>query len=101
MAKKIPAGADLVLQLHYTSGKSNTADKPSVALSLLDAPPKKRILTLQMGRDDLRIPPRRTELPGVRIRYSSGGRSPDQLVPPHAYQGQRFRLRHCGTQRLP
>lgn len=57
MAKKIPAGSDLVLQLHYTSRKVRTTDRPSVSLSFLDEPPLKRILTLQMGRDDLRIPP--------------------------------------------
>ena len=57
MAKKIPAGSDLVLQLHYTSKKTRTTDKPEVALSFLTQPPTKRIITLQMGRDDLRIPP--------------------------------------------
>jgi len=57
MAKLIPAGADLVLQLHYTSRKTRASDKPSVALTFLSTAPEKRILTLQMGRDDLRIPP--------------------------------------------
>jgi hypothetical protein len=57
MAKKIPAGSDLVLQLHYTSKKRRTTDKPEIALSFLAGAPRKRIITLQMGRDDLRIPP--------------------------------------------
>lgn len=57
MAKKIPAGADLVLQLHYTSKKTPAEDQPQVGLAFAKEPPKKRILTLQMGRDDLRIPP--------------------------------------------
>jgi len=57
MAKLIPAGADLVLQVHYTSRKTRESDKPSVALTFLLTAPEKRILTLQMGRDDLRIPP--------------------------------------------
>jgi hypothetical protein len=56
MAKRIPAGSDLVLQLHYTSRKTATVDQPQVGLAFTDQPPK-RILTLQMGRDDLRIPP--------------------------------------------
>lgn len=57
MAKKIPAGADLVLQLHYTSmPKENTWDQTKIALSWTTLP-RKRILTLQMGKDDLRIPP--------------------------------------------
>jgi len=55
-AKKLPATADLVLQVHYTSTKSRTADKPRVVLSFADRDPEKRIITLQMGRDDLRVP---------------------------------------------
>jgi hypothetical protein len=57
MAKKIPAGADLVLQMHYTSKKTSASDTPAVGLMLTSQTPAKRILTLQMGRDDLRIPP--------------------------------------------
>lgn len=57
MGKKIPAGADLVLQLHYTSKKTPSSDQPEIRLALLPQAPAKRILTLQMGRDDLRIPP--------------------------------------------
>lgn len=57
MAKKVSAGSDLVLQLHYTSKKTPAVDQPEIALQLSPEPPKKRILTLQMGRDDLRIPP--------------------------------------------
>jgi hypothetical protein len=57
MARKIPAGSDLVLQMHYTPGKSAVVDRTTVGLVLSAQTPKKRILTLQMGRDDLRIPP--------------------------------------------
>jgi hypothetical protein len=57
MAKKLPAGSDLVLQMHYTSKKTAAEDKPRVELMLTAQTPGKRILTLQMGRDDLRIPP--------------------------------------------
>jgi hypothetical protein len=57
MAKKIPAGADLILQLHYTSKKTPATDAPRVGLMFMSQQPSKRILTLQMGRDDLRIPP--------------------------------------------
>lgn len=57
MAKKIPAGSDLVLQVHYQSKKTAAQDQISVGLSMATENPKKRLLTLQMGRDDLRIPP--------------------------------------------
>jgi hypothetical protein len=56
MAKKIPAGSDLVLQLHYASKKVPAVDTPEIRLAFSAEAPKKRILTLQMGRDDLRIP---------------------------------------------
>jgi hypothetical protein len=57
MAKKIAAGSDLVLQLHYTAKNVATFDQPQIGLVLASEAPSKRILTLQMGRDDLRIPP--------------------------------------------
>jgi hypothetical protein len=57
MAKKMPAGSDLVLQVHYTSKKIASKDQTEVALAFSAEPPQKRILTLQMGRDDIRIPP--------------------------------------------
>lgn len=57
MARKLPAGADLVLQMHYTAARTGTVDRTTVALSFATTQPEKRILTLQMGRDDLRIPP--------------------------------------------
>jgi hypothetical protein len=56
IAKRIPAGADLVLQLHYTSKKVRSSDRPSIALRFSSEAPDKQLLTLQMGRDDLRIP---------------------------------------------
>jgi hypothetical protein len=56
MARKLPAGSDLVLQMHYTSAKRTVVDRTTVRLRFTSKP-SKRILTLQMGRDDLRIPP--------------------------------------------
>ena len=57
MAKKIPAGSDLVLQMHYTSKATDAADKTEVAIVTSAAMPKYRMLTLQMARYDLDIPP--------------------------------------------
>lgn len=57
MAKKIGAGSDLVLQMHYTSRKTPAVVTTRIGLALPSSPPRKRLLTLQMGRDDLRIPP--------------------------------------------
>ena len=67
MAKKIPAGADLVLQLHYMSKKTPASDQTQIGFVFSEKPPRKQILTLQMGRDDLRIPPGRLKLPCERL----------------------------------
>lgn len=56
MAKKLPAGADIVLQFHYTPVKSIAMDRTRVRMRYGDAP-SKRILTLQMGQDNIEIPP--------------------------------------------
>ena len=57
MAKKVPAGSDLVLQLHYTSRDVSTADQTKIGLVLKSDDPQYRILTLQMGADNFVIPP--------------------------------------------
>ncbi len=58
MAKFIPAGSDLVFQLHYTSdGKAGT-DQTSVGMVFSKLPPKQRVLTLQLTNHTFIIPPR-------------------------------------------
>jgi hypothetical protein len=56
MAKLIPAGADLVLEVHYTPAGEETLDRIAVGL-LLTERPAKRVLTLQMATTDILIPP--------------------------------------------
>ncbi len=56
MAKKIPAGSDLVLQIHYTSRPTAQQDQTRVALVYSEVP-RQRILTLQMDRNSFTIPP--------------------------------------------
>lgn len=57
MAKKIPARSDLVLQVHYTSKKTDASDKTEIGLTFATEAPKQRVLTLQMQNDTLRIAP--------------------------------------------
>ncbi len=57
MGKKIPAGADLVLQIHYTAKDKAIEDSTSIGLVMCTEQPKKRVLTLQMGNDTFVIPP--------------------------------------------
>jgi hypothetical protein len=57
MGKKIPAGSDLVLQIHYTARDKTIQDVTSIGLVMCADQPKKRVLTLQMGNDTFVIPP--------------------------------------------
>lgn len=57
VAKKIPAGSDLVLQMHYTANGKAASDRTSVGVIFAKQPPRKAVLTLQMGNDRFAIPP--------------------------------------------
>ena len=56
-AKLVPAGSDIVLQMHYTSHGHAMEDRTSVGLRFVKAAPKKRVLTLQLTNDRFLIPP--------------------------------------------
>ena len=56
-AKLVPAGSDIVLQMHYTTHGHATEDRTSIGLVFSKEPPKKRVLTLQLTNDHFLIPP--------------------------------------------
>ncbi|MFL6416395.1 MAG: thiol-disulfide isomerase, partial [Bryobacteraceae bacterium] len=56
-AKFVPAGSDIVLQMHYTTHGVPTSDQTSVGIVFSKAPPLKRVLTLQLTNDHFVIPP--------------------------------------------
>jgi hypothetical protein len=57
-AKYVPAGSDIVLQMHYAvHGGQAAEDKSSVGLVFSKTPPVKRVLTLQLTNDRFSIPP--------------------------------------------
>jgi hypothetical protein len=57
MAKLIPAGADLIFEIHYTPNGKPAVDQTRVALIFSKAAPAKRVLTLQMSNDRFEIAP--------------------------------------------
>jgi len=57
MAKLIPAGSDIVLQMHYTASGKATMDRTSIGLVFAKQLPLKRVLTLQLNKVDFIIPP--------------------------------------------
>jgi hypothetical protein len=57
MAKFVPAGSDLVFQMHYTANGHAGSDQTSVGVVFAKEPPKQRVLTLQLTNDRFAIPP--------------------------------------------
>jgi hypothetical protein len=57
LAKLIPAGSDLVFQMHYTPNGHAAADQSRAGLVFASQPPARRVITLQMGNDRFVIPP--------------------------------------------
>jgi hypothetical protein len=56
-AKFVPAGSDLVFQLHYTTNGKPAGDQTKVGLKFAASPPKYRYLTSNATQRDLAIPP--------------------------------------------
>jgi len=56
MAKFVPAGSDLVFQMHYTTNGHTGADQSSIGLVFAKQPPKQRVITLQLANDHDTIP---------------------------------------------
>ncbi len=57
MAKLVPAGSDLVFQMHYTPCGKPVADKSEIGMIFASAPPAQRVLTLQLNYSRFVIPP--------------------------------------------
>jgi Copper type II ascorbate-dependent monooxygenase, C-terminal domain len=56
-AKLIPAGSDIVLEVHYMPEGKATTDQSNVGLVLAKEPPTERVMTLSTGNEKFRIPP--------------------------------------------
>jgi len=56
-AKFVPAGSDLVFQMHYTTNGEAASDETSVGLVFAKSAPKRRVITLQLNNHALLIPP--------------------------------------------
>ena len=57
MAKLVPAGSDLVFQMHYTTNGSADQDQTSIGLVFAKTPPREHVITLQLNNHALIIPP--------------------------------------------
>jgi len=98
-AKLIPAGSDLVFQMHYMTHGHATTDQSSVGLVFSKQPPSQRVLTLQLTNDHFLIPP---SAPDFRVEVH--GSLPNDAVLlsffPHMHlRGKRFEynILHAGS----
>jgi hypothetical protein len=57
MAKFVPAGSDLVFQIHYTTNGRAASDQTSIGFAFAKHPPKQRVITLQLNDHAFIIPP--------------------------------------------
>jgi hypothetical protein len=58
LAKLIPAGSDLVIQMHYMAMGHAARDRSGIGLIFAKQPPKQQVVTLQLANDHFIIPPR-------------------------------------------
>ncbi len=57
MAKFVPAGSDLVFQMHYTTNGAAEQDQTEIGLVFAKTPPRQKVITLQLNNHALLIPP--------------------------------------------
>ncbi len=90
MAKFVPAGSDLVFQMHYTTNGRSARDVTWVGLIFAAQRPQQRVLTLQLTNDHFVIPP---GVPDYRVQ-ARGTLPNDALLLsffPHMHlRGKRF-----------
>jgi len=63
MAKFIPAGSDLIFQMHYTTNGKAGTDETSAGIIFAKHPPSQRVITLQLTNDSFLIPPGADDFP--------------------------------------
>ena len=62
-AKLIPAGSDIILQMHYTANGTATKDKSRIGLVLAKTPPTERVYSMNITSSRFAIPPGAAEHP--------------------------------------
>lgn len=90
MAKFIPAGSDLVIQMHYMAMGHAASDRTSIGLVFAKRRPQQRVLTLQLTNDHFVIPPRDPD-----YRVEARGTLPNdatllRFFPHMHWRGKRF-----------
>jgi hypothetical protein len=100
-AKFIPAGSDLVFQMHYTTHGHAASDRSSIGLVFAKKTPEQRVLTLQLTNDRFVIPP---GVPDFRVEVHGSLPNDAQLLSffPHMHlRGRRFEYNILQPGRAP
>jgi hypothetical protein len=100
-AKFIPAGSDLVFQMHYTTHGHAASDRSSIGLVFTKKTPEQRVLTLQLTNDRFVIPP---GVPDFRVEVHGSLPNDAQLLSffPHMHlRGRRFEYNILQPGRAP
>jgi hypothetical protein len=101
MAKFIPAGSDLIFQMHYTTNGHTGNDQTSAGLIFAKHAPLQRVLTLQLTNDHFVIPPGAPD-----YRVEARGMLPNDATLlsffPHMHlRGKRFEYNIVHSQKHP
>ncbi len=88
----IPAGSDLVFELHYTTTGTAGADQPSLGLVFADEPPAVRALSGAVANVKFVIPPKRPQLPSRGGFHRVSRCDPRRVEPAHALPRQGLRV---------
>lgn len=92
-ARRIPAGSDLVLQLHYTPNGTATTDRSRVGLVFARTPPVKQVLSVRIVNVGLSIPPGAPNHP-VKAAWTAPFDLTVIALMPHMHlRGKSFRYR--------
>jgi hypothetical protein len=75
MAKLIPKGSDLVMEIHYTPNGRPAMDRTKVAVTFAHSKPQKRVLSLQLYNMKLSIPPKESN-----YRATASGTMPNDAL---------------------
>ena len=61
--KKIPAGSDLVFEIHYTTNGKEAIDQTELGITFAKEPPTERVMTITASNGDFVIPPGNADYP--------------------------------------
>ena len=91
-AKKIPAGADLLIQVHYTPIGRVRTDRSKVGLVFSKTKPTREAFTIGIANPDLLLPAKTDNIAVASSMVTVGQRPALELVSAHAPSRQRLQV---------